>query len=177
MQFPDVCFTLQLKVPHLVFVFLMLCQSLILLPLFFLNSKLKLKILFILCLWIKRFAQVKELHPIEWALLRRTVLEDWSDKFVYFFFLKFWQRKCPTLLIPFLCLNSDFSLKCSTFHFQTPSEAVTAHKNQASLKTFHRITEQLRLEGTCKDQAPYSKQGLPGEGCTGLCPGGFWASL
>lgn len=44
MQFPDVCFTLQLKVPHLVFVFLMLRQSLILLPLFFLNSKLKLKI-------------------------------------------------------------------------------------------------------------------------------------
>lgn len=24
---------------------------------------------------------------------------------------------------------------------------------------FHRITEQLRLEGTCKDQPPYSKQG------------------
>lgn len=24
---------------------------------------------------------------------------------------------------------------------------------------FHRVTEQLRLEGTCKDQPPYSKQG------------------
>lgn len=52
MQFSDVCFTLQLKVSHLVFMFLMLSQSLILLSLFFLNSKLKLKLKrwFVLCL-------------------------------------------------------------------------------------------------------------------------------
>ena len=39
-QLADVGFTLQLKIPHLIFMFLMLSHSLILLPLFFLRSKL-----------------------------------------------------------------------------------------------------------------------------------------
>lgn len=41
MQLSDIGFTLQLQIPHLIFMFLMLSHSLIFLPLFFLSSKLQ----------------------------------------------------------------------------------------------------------------------------------------
>lgn len=68
------------------------------------------------------------------------VLEDLSNNFLYFFFLQFLQRKCPTALIPFLCLHSNFFLKHSTFHFQTPETTSlwscdTAVQLQALVKT------------------------------------------
>lgn len=40
LQLPDVGVTLQLQIPHLVLVFLVLMQTLVFLPLFFLSSKL-----------------------------------------------------------------------------------------------------------------------------------------
>lgn len=70
-----------------------------------------------------------------------------------------------------LCTAFPFKEWVNTYRFSSK-----AHKNQASLKMFHRITEQLRSEGTCKDQPPYPKQGHQEEG-TGLCPVGLWASL
>jgi len=41
----------------------------------------------------------------------------------------------------------------------TYSFSSKTHKNQVFLIIFHRSTERLRLEGTCEDHPPYSKQG------------------
>lgn len=51
----------------------------------------------------------------------------------------------------------------------TYSFSSKAHKNPVLLKIFHRITEQLRSEGTCEDQPPLLKAGSTRAGCAGLC--------
>lgn len=126
MQFSDVCFTLQLKVPHLIFMFLMLSQSLIFLSLFFLNCKLKLKRWFVLCSYIQQFTWVKKFlkqnkYKHHTVIVNWMVLRYMNIDCIFILFLTPTNGMASQFCPPFLfSLHSNLSVKYSTFHFQTP---------------------------------------------------------